>query len=155
MEPRGQVIIPLTLTHLVIECGAAGITSLLHHGRNEGPLVGLGSVALGGVESNVPVEAAHGIDVSVQQRDTDVAAAEIHGCHIVPRARAQVKLAHAVEVLHPVKAAEAVDTTVDDRSAVVGTRLQIVFHVDPDVRVKVIRLDAVAGTSSAPAANSQ
>lgn len=143
------------ITHLVIECCAAGIAPLLIHGCDDRPLVSLGPVSLGSVESGVPVVAAHGIDASVQQSDADIAAAEVHGGHVMPRSRAQVKLAHAVEVLHPVKAAEAVDRAVVDCGAMVRTRLQIVLHVDPDVRAEVVGLDAVARIPATPATNRQ
>lgn len=100
--------------------------------------------------------ASYGVDAAVQHRDADVASLVVHGSHLVPVALDGVKLAHAVEMLQPVKAADAVDEVVEKDGAVVGARtLRVVGHVDPAVGTDVVRLDAVGGTTAAPAADGQ
>lgn len=94
--------------------------------------------------------------MSVQQNCAHIAAAEVHGCHIVPRVCVQVKLAHTVEILDAVKATEAVETIVVDHCAMVGTwRFQILFNIDPIVGAEVVGFDAFGWIVSTPATNSQ
>lgn len=135
---------------------AASVTPPLIHWRNDRPLVGLGPIALCGVEAVTAIVAAHGVDVSVKQNCAHIAATEVHGSHIVPRVRVEVKLAHTVEILHPVKATQAVETTVVEHRAVVGTGgLQVLFNIDPKVRAEVIGLDAFGWIVAAPATDGQ
>lgn len=54
------------------ECGGAGITALVVHWLDEGPLVGLREVALGCVLPVVAVVTSHGVDQPVMNCCTHV-----------------------------------------------------------------------------------
>lgn len=144
------------VTHLLVECCAAGVAPLLMHGWNKTPLVGLGPVPFCRVESIDPIVAPQCINVSVQDGDAHVAATVVHGCRLVPGARSQVKYAHSVETLHLVKPTNAVDIAVEEGCVVIGARtFPVVRHVDPMASAAVISLNTIRWTAATPATKSQ
>lgn len=144
------------VTHLFVECCAAGVAPLLMHGWNKTPLVGLGPVPFCRVESINPIVAPQCINVSVQDGGAHVAATVVHGCHLVPGARSQVKLAHTVETLHLVKPTNAVDIAIEEGCVVIGTRtFPVVRHVDPTTSAAVISFNTIRWTAATPATKSQ
>lgn len=66
------------------ECGGAGITALVVHWLDEGPLVGLGEVALGCVLSVVAVITSHGIDQPVVNCCTHVTPGKMFNFYFYP-----------------------------------------------------------------------
>ena len=67
-----------TLVRPTVERGGGGVATLVVHGCDEAPLVGLGRVSLGRVLTHVAVVAAHRVDTTVQHRYAHVAPVHQH-----------------------------------------------------------------------------
>lgn len=138
--------------YLVVQRGCASVASLLVHGSDQRPLVGLGLVPFGRAEPRVPVKPPHGVDVVVEHGDADVAAPRVHGRDLVPRFLQRVEPLDAVEVIHAVEPSDNVDEAFQKSGAVVGAgALLLARHVHPLVRAGVVGLDGVGRAPPAPA----
>lgn len=126
----------------------------MDHRRDQTPLVDGRLVALSRVLAHVAVETAHRVDVAAQDCHTDVAATCVHGRHFAPAALDRMVAATRVEVVHSVETADDVNLIVDRRAAVVRARPHVrALQLHPAICARVVRLDHVSGTPSAPAAD--
>ena len=75
------------LVRPTVERGGGGVATLVVHGCDEAPLVGLGRVSLGRVLTHVAVVAAHRVDTTVQHRYAHVAPVHQHARTVKRRHR--------------------------------------------------------------------
>lgn len=142
-------------TNLLMECCAVGVAPLIVHARYTRPLIGFGRVALCAAQAILAVVASHGIDGPVQFCHAHVAAAVVHGRHLIPGVCADVQLADVAEMLHSVEAANTVKVSIEKDGAVVGPRMvQICWKACPDVRAGIVRLN-LASWIAAPASTDE